>query len=354
VGIIGLGRIASTIDDEVQGHPRVMLPYSHMACYREVPEVEVVAGADPFAEQRSAFAERWSLDNMYEDYREMLAREQLDIVSVATSAKPRPEIVKACAEAGVKAVFAEKPLAISLAEADEMVAICREKGVVLAVGCTRRWDPWWQSVKQVITEGQIGRVLQINALGNAGISHNGSHMIDLIRYLAGDDIAWVFGEGESDEAAAGDDDLRMNGYLAFENGARCYIRTWPSGVSEWSFDVIGETGTIRTLASGGEMDWLFNLDRTVIASRGVPRPQRIKSPGVNAVYDIMECIETGKKPECAGEDGVAALETALALRESHRNGGCRVNLPLADRSLAIRSMETLRGDLPVALQRRSR
>jgi predicted dehydrogenase len=205
----------------------------------------------------------------------------------------------------------------------------------------------------VITEGQIGRVLQINALGNAGISHNGSHMIDLIRYLAGDDIAWVFGEGESDEAAAGDDDLRMNGYLAFENGARCYIRTWPSGVSEWSFDVIGETGTIRTLASGGEMDWLFNLDRTVIASRGVPRPQRIKSPGVNAVYDIMECIETGKKPECAGEDGVAALETALALRESHRNGGCRVNLPLADRSLAIRSMETLRGDLPVALQRRS-
>ena len=45
VGIIGLGRIASTIDDEVQGHPSVMLPYSHMACYREVDEVEVVAGA---------------------------------------------------------------------------------------------------------------------------------------------------------------------------------------------------------------------------------------------------------------------------------------------------------------------
>lgn len=331
-----------------------MLPYSHMACYRDVPEVEVVAGADPFAEQRDAFAERWNFDNMYADYSEMLENEQLDIVSVATSAKPRPEIVRACAEAGVKAIFAEKPLAISLAEADEMVRICREKNVVLAVGCTRRWDPWWQSVKQVITDGEIGRVLQINAHGNAGISHNGSHMIDLIRYLAGDEIAWVFGEGESDEAAASDDDLRMNGYLAFEHGARCYLRTWPSGVSEWSFDIIGETGTIRTLASGGEMDWLVSVDRNVIASRGLPRPQRIKSPGVNAVYDIMDCIETGKKPECAGEDGVAALETALALRESHRAGGCRVSLPLEDRSLSIRSMETLRGDLPVALQRRSR
>src|SRR2546422_489204 len=51
VGLIGLGRIASTIDDEVQGRPSILLPYAHMACYREIPAVEVVAGADPFAEQ---------------------------------------------------------------------------------------------------------------------------------------------------------------------------------------------------------------------------------------------------------------------------------------------------------------
>ena len=46
VALIGLGRIASTIDDEVQGYPSVLLPYAHMACYREIPAVEVVAGAD--------------------------------------------------------------------------------------------------------------------------------------------------------------------------------------------------------------------------------------------------------------------------------------------------------------------
>ena len=55
-GIIGLGRISSTIDDEVIGHPRVALPYAHMACLREVPEIDVVAGADGYAEQRDAFA----------------------------------------------------------------------------------------------------------------------------------------------------------------------------------------------------------------------------------------------------------------------------------------------------------
>jgi predicted dehydrogenase len=355
VGIIGLGRIASTIDDEVQGHARVMLPYSHMACYREVPLVEVVAGADPFDEQREAFGERWGMDkgSLYADFREMLAREQLDIVTVATSAKPRPEIVRACAEAGVKAIFAEKPLAISLSDADDMVALCREKGVVLAVGCTRRWDAWWQMARKLIANGELGQLLQINAMGNCGISHNGSHMIDLIRFLAGDEIEWVFGEGESDEAATSDDDLRMNGYLAFKNGARCYIRTWPSGPSDWSFEIVGDKGTLRSMANGSEMEWITRIDRDVIATRGMPRPQRINSPGVNAVYDIVNCIETGKKPECSGEDGVAALETALALRESHRRGGCRVNVPLEDRSLSIRSMETLRGDLPVALQRRN-
>src|SRR6478735_11146901 len=163
VGIIGLGRIASTIDDEVQGHPSVMLPYSHMACYAEVDQVDVVAGADPFEEQRNDFRGRWGVQEMYADYKEMLANEQLDIVSVTTSAKPRPAIVRDVAAAGVKAIFAEKPLAISLAEADAMVADCQARGIALAVGCTRRWDSWWTEARRLIADGQIGQLLQINA-----------------------------------------------------------------------------------------------------------------------------------------------------------------------------------------------
>src|ERR671931_12987 len=98
VALIGLGRIASTIDDEVQGYPSILLPYAHMA-----------------------------------DYREMLDREKPDVVSVCTSARPRPGIVADCARAGVRAILAEKPIAFSLAEADAMVELCREHGVRLAV-----------------------------------------------------------------------------------------------------------------------------------------------------------------------------------------------------------------------------
>lgn len=350
VGVIGLGRISSTIDDEVQGHPSVALPYSHTACFREVDEVEVVAGADPYPEQRAAFGERWGIDRLYADYREMVEQEQLDIVSVATSAKPRAEIVMALAERGVKGIYAEKPIAISLEEADAMVRACREHGVVLAIGCTRRWDPWWAMARRLIADGQIGQVLQVNAHGNAGISHNGSHMIDLIRFLVGDEIAWVFGEAQSDEAAMADDDLRMNGYLAFGGGARAYLRTWPSGTANWTVDIIGETGTLRATGNGSEIEWWQEVDRGVLARRPIPRPQRIESPGVRAIRDLVACIETGGKPACAGEDGIAALETAIALRESHRRGGCRVELPLADRTLGIRSMETLAGDTPQGMR----
>ncbi len=350
-GIIGLGRISSTIDDEVIGHPRVALPYAHMACLREIPEIDVVAGADGYAEQRDAFANRWGLDNLYADYREMLANERLDYVTIATPAKPRHDIFMACVEAGVKAIYAEKPLALSLDEADEMVSAAREKGIVVGVGCTRRWDPYWTMIRSIIAKGDLGDLLQVNAMGSAGISHNGSHMIDLIRFLVDDDIAWVFGESESDEIAATDDDHQVNGYLAFVGGVRSFIRTWPSGVSNWSVEIVGTNGTIRAVADGLDTDWIVRDGSNNLGKRFVPRPQRIKAPGVNAVYDLIACIETGKKPECSGEDGLKALEAAIALRESHRSGGCRIAVPLADRTLLIRSMEVLRGDLPVAIRR---
>src|SRR4051794_19410742 len=102
VALIGLGRIASTIDDEVRNTPGSLLPYAHMASYREVPQVEVVAASDLYPEQRASFGKRWGLENLYSDYKEMLEKEKPDIVSVTTMTKPRPQIVLDCARAGVK------------------------------------------------------------------------------------------------------------------------------------------------------------------------------------------------------------------------------------------------------------
>ena len=139
-GVIGLGRIGSTFDEEIDRGGVFFLPYCHSPSYVKSDFTRLVAGADIHPGQREVYAERWNLDasQVYADYREMLDQAQLDIVSVCTSARVRPQIVVDCARAGVKAIWAEKPMAPSLAEADEMISVCAETGTVLAINCSRR------------------------------------------------------------------------------------------------------------------------------------------------------------------------------------------------------------------------
>ncbi len=257
--VIGLGRMGSTFDDEIDQGGSIFLPYCHAPSYDAAPNVELVAGADLHDGQREIFGKRWDIspDHLYADYREMIAREQLDLISVCTTARVRSRIVQDVARSGVGAIWAEKPIALSLQEADDMVRACEENDVRLAVYCGRRWNPLFHKAREMIQAGEIGDVLHVAALARAGLSHNGSHSIDILRYLAGGDVEWVFGEIESDEAAAGDDDPRGNGYLAFDNGARGYLRSTDTGAANWEVDVVGTRAasapptTATTGSSGG-------------------------------------------------------------------------------------------------------
>ncbi len=340
VAVIGLGRIASTIDDEVVGKlSSVMLPYSHTAAYVEVPRVELVAGADPLPEKREAFAQRWGCGALYDDYRAMLSAERPDIVSVCTRTEDRCEAVLACAEAGVKAIYAEKPLAISLAEADQMVAACAARGVVFAVGCSRRWDPWHVRAKELVDEGMIGQRLNVAGFLNCGLSHNGSHLIDIVRFHAGNAaVSYVFGDMVSDEAAAEDKDLSGNGYLHFANGVTGWIRATNCGaLGGVEVDILGASGRLRGLGNGIDWELWRKVDDDRLAGyakASFPRPQRLLSAQASAVWDLVHCLDDGAQPHCTGEDGRAALEIAIALRQSHRERA-RIDLPLADRSLQM-------------------
>ena len=357
--VIGVGRMGSTFDDEVKEGGTIFIPYCHAPAYVAYPDTTLVAGADPHEGQREDFAKRWELtpEHVHVDYREMLEKEKPDIVSVCTSAKPRAEIVQHTARAGVKAMWLEKPMCFSLAEADAMLAACEENGVVLAVNCARRWNPFYSAARDLIDQGELGTVLQVTGYGACGLSHNGSHLIDTVRYLAKGNVEWVFGEMASDEAAAEDKDLQGNGYLAFDNGVRAYVRTTTTGAIGWEFDVIGTEGLIRCQADGRDSQWrqiaqTQTSRKPVTSSRPLPFPARPEGMGITIVRDIVTAIETGSKTRCSGEDGREALEIAIAMRESHRRGGVRVNLPLEDRELKILSSETLSGDEPAIVRRR--
>lgn len=333
VGIVGCGRMGSTIDDEVQDYPAVLLPYAHVAGYAEVSECQVVAAADINPEALARFGQRWGVDRLYNDYRQMLARERLDIVSVTTRATERAEVIRDAVAAGVRAIFAEKAIACSLREADEIVALVERSGVVLAVNCSRRWHPYFMKAEEMVRSGQIGRVLHVYGAGPGAMSHTGSHILDVMRMFAGGDALWVMGHTDPQKAAT-DDDIGGNGYIQFESGVTGFYHALNSRQVE--FDVVGERGRIRTYNNG--INWEFDVfsdRRGMLVRHTFPRPSRVVSPTVGAIRDIVRCLKEGGTPRCSARDGRAALEIAIAVRESERRGGVRVTLPLADRSLSI-------------------
>ncbi|HEY3109747.1 MAG TPA: Gfo/Idh/MocA family oxidoreductase, partial [Chloroflexota bacterium] len=168
-GVIGCGAIGSSIEDDLrEASFRIGRPYGHAPAYRALPRTALVAGADLDAGRRRAFAERWDLpaERVYADYREMLEREELDVVSVATPTPLHAEMALAAVEAGVRAIFLEKPIASSLADADRVVAACARAGVPLAINHTRRGDLAYRRARQLIDEGAIGRLHSLIALFN--------------------------------------------------------------------------------------------------------------------------------------------------------------------------------------------
>lgn len=360
--VIGLGRMGSTYDDEVQYGGTVSLPYCHGPSYYYSSKTDLVAGADPHPEQRSMFGERWDIEEgrLYTDYKEMLEREQLDMVSVTTTAKIRADIVKDVARSGVKAIWAEKPIAFSLEEADEMLEVCNDNGVVLALNTARRWMSSYTEIKNILDSGKLGKILHITGYWRCGLSHNGSHLIDIIRFLAGGDVEWVFGEMSSDDKAELDDDLEGNGYLVFDNGVRAFLRSMDCGNSVGpDIDVICENGRIVCKESSGEyvvyqmgsgVDGMQRKGQSPVIYP-VPLPARPQGTGLTIIEDLIQSVDKTGKPKASIEDGIASLEIAIALRESHRNGGVKVNLPISDRSLRIVSNETLKGDTPARIRR---
>ena len=361
--VIGLGRIASTFDDEIETFDIHGAPHAHIACYAAAPEIEIVGLADTWEEQREAARRRWGIDAVFADYRQMLRDTKPDIVSVCTSAKPRADIMLEIANGsyGVRAVRAEKPLCFSLQEADAVIEACRSNHIIVSVNCVRRWHPIFRRALALIEDGWLGDVQHVQALGQCVMTNNGSHLLTTLTMFARARADWVMGETES--AAVDDDaDFEAAGYVAFGNGVRGYFRSFAHGpdrhtgrIEEWEFSVTGTGGMIRLVQDGRAPElWTAEeprpgMNRIAMVRRTFPVPATARSASLEAVYDLLACIERGAEPRCTAEDAREALEIAIATRESHRRGNVRVDLPLPDRSLQI--IEPPVYDIPKALQR---
>jgi predicted dehydrogenase len=340
VGVIGTGRIASTMEDESDVHP-----VSITGAFAAIPEARLVAGANRGAERLHAFGRRWGVAALYHDYREMLAREQLDIVVVATHPPLHAELVVAAAAAGVRGIFCEKPMALSLAECDTIINACERAGTILLVNCTRRWAGEFHAVKELVESSEVGRLLHIVAHcegckptpewvaeTEGPLLHDGVHTFDILRFFAGD-IASI--QGTATRRLRRELRVEDTSYalIEFASGVDGVVITDElSEYARWDVELQCERAVVR-------LGWNPGLWRSVpmafeagrwwdLEPAPLPPPTWEEASIVRAARDLVACIEHGGRPRCSGEDGRAAVEAIMAVYESQRRDGARVRLPV--------------------------
>ncbi len=335
--VVGCGRMGSTIDDEHIGQPHYPWPWAHAPAMIEARGIDLVAAADEDPAKLEDFKRRWGVSALYTDYREMVEKEQIDVVCLTTRPEPRAEITVGLAELGIKAIFATKPMCRTLEDADTMIDACARNGAILTMACHLNWYSYYSNARRFIAEGAIGPLKTMVCHSPSSLSNIQSHTLALLRLFAGAPAQWVVGLIDTDEQALSDADIPGSGIIVYENGIRTMLNSRSeTQLYSWSVEFIGETGRIISRNSHAQFELLTPHPKTGAPTQThLPGPWHPRSSMVDAIEGVCRSIEQGRENICPGEFGREALEIGIAIRESHRRGNVRVDLPLEDRSLRM-------------------
>jgi len=347
-------------------------PYGHNihTAWNGLPNVEVVALADPDATVHAARAAECHAARTYTDYRAMLAAEHPDFVSICPHYYDlHAQWMLDAIAAGVKGIYIEKPMTRTLAEADAVIAAAERSGAKIAVA--HQWGRFRHSVvaaRQWIHDGRIGELRQLRGHGKCdarGGAHDlfvlGTHVLDLMRSIAGD-VAWATGHvrkagrevtvediGDGAEGIgplAGD---AVQGCYAFRSGVTASFESYvhPAGAVETvGLEVWGTEGAISIRNGGQEIavypkpalrpadgtpQWetyaIPILGRDGTALQGAAGGHRLNQL---AVEDLIAAWEHGREPYASARAATAALEMAMAIFEGERTQR-RVSFPMTTR-----------------------
>lgn len=343
--------------------------------WKEIAEVEVVAVADENDAGRAEAQQRLGTKTAYADYREMLAKEKLDLVGIGPRwLDQHRDMAIAAAEHGCH-IYMEKPFCRTPAEADEIVRACEMRHVRLALAHQTHYGPTVSVIKDLIANGDLGDILELRGRGKEDGSRGGgedlwvlgSHILDLMREIAGDPVecyATVMANGKPVSKAdvkegnegigplAGD---WVQARYAFPNGVTGYFgskRGAAGNPSRFGLQIFGSKGIIELFTGyPGEAYFLpdssWSPGRTKskwlpITSNGVDQPETLPrglaAGNVAAVKDLLRAIDDRREPLCGPTAGRWTVEMISAVFESHRVGR-PVALPLDQRENALTLLE---------------
>ena len=318
---------------------------AHAEIYSQHPYAELAAVCDTDAARARQLAAAHGGARVYTDFREMVRDPGVDAVAVATPDFAHREPIVAAARAG-KHVHTEKPLATTAEDAEAIAAAVREAGITLMVDFHARWNPSFAIARRDIEGGRLGRILSAYFRLNDTISvptsmlswaarssilwFLGSHTVDTLRFLLGDEVQRVYSVSRAGVLhALGIDvpDLYQS-ILEFRSGVVASIENnWvvPNtnpAVNDFKVNILGSKGMIN-----------MDLTNNQLIERYLPdssdHPDCIVKPQVfdkhvgfayESIRDFVECLALGKPVKVGLEDGLRVTRVVLAIMESAREG----------------------------------
>lgn len=345
VGLIGCGNVVS---------------YGHCPAIHALPDVELVALAD-ITPARRKIGQRWfdlTDENVYADYRDLIARDDLDAVVVAVPQRFRREIVLAAFEAGLH-VLSEKPLADTPAIAEELVEAAKAAGLHFAICHNYLFFPEYRVLKDEISSGTIGnlRVLIMNYLGvidypgateyearwrhtmaaGGGVLMDMIHAVYLAQWLADADATQVNAFVAAPEYGARLPEVEDLALLqvAFPDSYALIHLAWGQGVG--GVDVSGSEGQLRLryekyqtsgFSQPAELYRVNDWHRQDLYLANLPTHEENIAAAFTALWaDFHAAIRENREPAVIARAGARALELALAAYLAAVTGKS-VSLPL--------------------------
>lgn len=318
VGLVGAGWIGS---------------FHAASLARRIPGTRLAAVADPAPGAAEGLAERLGCPRAFTAVADLLADDDVEAVVVAAPAPTHADLVEAAARAG-RPVFCEKPMAVTLADADRAIAAAADAGVILQVGFNRRFDTGFAAAHAHVAAGGIGTPQLLRSLTrDPGIPDPSRvppstifletliHDFDALRYLnPGARVVDVYAVAD----ALAYPEFKDRGLqdtavvvVRFDNGAIATAEANFNAV--YGYDIRGEA-----FGSGG-MVTAGDIRRTTMASYG---PDGVLTQGWRRNIDLFhdayvaelahfaECVRSGSAPQVTGDDARAALAIALAAMRS--------------------------------------
>jgi len=330
VGLIGTGAIA----------------HKHGDSYKEI-DYEIVAVSNRSEDKGREFASKYGAE-FVADWRTLCERPDVDFVDICAFPDSRLEMTAAAAANG-KHVLVQKPIALTLEAAQEMIDVTRSANLVLGVMSQHRFDDATLFLAKAVQAGRLGKILQADSYtkwhrpqpyydrpgkgtwdveGGGALINQAIHGLDLLLYLAGS-VKEVFGQWQIAAAHEMESEDLVNAVLRYDSGATGVVQATTAILPGYPerIEIHGTKGSAiltgdRLTAWDLEVD--FGDDAPLVGQdmdSGASDPMAISLEPIKRQFlDFGKAIETSGKPLVAGEEGYAALELVLSIYKSARSG----------------------------------